>query len=129
MNKKKSKAKKGDNIDGSDDDGGDSVGTLVTIALQSNSGKLQEIPAPAPKSKKGNKGTFMSSIFMRFFSFFISFVLCILHYLVFYASVFPTFLVSWFPYSLLLLLLILLSFFLLSCCLYFLIPLHNLLYL
>ena len=56
-NKKKSKAKKGENNDGSDDDGGDSVGTLVTIALQSNSGKLQEIPAPVPKSKKGNKGT------------------------------------------------------------------------
>ena len=57
MNKKKSKAKKVENTgDGSDDDGGDSVGTLVTIALQSNTGKLQEIPAPVPKSKKGNKG-------------------------------------------------------------------------
>lgn len=60
VNKKKSKAKKGgENADGSDDDGGDSVGTSVTIALQSNTGKLQEIPAPVPKSKKGNKGQFL----------------------------------------------------------------------
>ena len=61
VNKKKSKAKKGggENVDGSDDDGGDSVGTSVTIALQSNTGKLQEIPAPVPKSKKGNKGQFL----------------------------------------------------------------------
>jgi hypothetical protein len=56
---KKKKAKKNDGNEGSDDDGGDSVGTLVTIALQINSGKLQEIPAPVPKSKKGNKGMYM----------------------------------------------------------------------
>lgn len=56
---KKKKAKKNDGNEGSDDDGGDSVGTLVTIALQINAGKLQEIPAPVPKSKKGNKGMYM----------------------------------------------------------------------
>jgi hypothetical protein len=55
---KKKKAKKNDGNEGSDDDGGDSVGTLVTIALQINAGKLQEIPAPVPKSKKGNKGMY-----------------------------------------------------------------------
>jgi hypothetical protein len=61
--KKKSKAKKNDGNEGSDDDGGDSVGTLVTIALQINNGKLQEIPAPVLKSKKGNKGMYISCLF------------------------------------------------------------------
>ena len=52
------------------------MGTLVTIALQINAGKLQEIPAPVPKSKKGNKGMYMCVAAFHYYTSF-ELILCL----------------------------------------------------